>query len=97
VFDELRAEPRHEVALRHILMECPVFWEHTGIVNMARLGFLARTRLNRKTGTTVKLHLPDLGIVAADVVWCSGGFLGGRFQAPIDQSQFAAFLEAYGR
>ncbi len=94
-FEELRAEPRHQVTLHKILIQCAIFGEHGDILNIARLGFLARTRLPRQTGTTVELHLPELGIVTADVVWCSNGLLGGRFHEAIDEDRFAAFLEQH--
>jgi hypothetical protein len=91
-FAEQRAAPRYDIALRSVLIECEIFGEHADILNIARLGFLARTRLKRATGTPLKLHLPDLGTLHADVVWCDRGLMGGRFRDPIDERSFHDFL-----
>ena len=92
---ELRAAQRHPVAFHSVLIECDVLGEHAEIVNIARLGFLARTRLHRKTGETLRIHLPDLGILFADVVWCANGMIGGRFHDAIDDRSFEAFLRGW--
>ena len=91
-FREQRAAERHPAPFCAILIECDMFGEQSEIVNIARLGFLARTRLMRMTGDALRLHIPDLGVVEAHVVWCANGMFGGRFCAPIDAQGFDRFL-----
>jgi hypothetical protein len=94
---EQRAATRHTVSFRSVLLECDVFGEHVDVINIARLGFLARTRLHRDTGEELRIHLPDLGTLRADVVWCANGMLGGRFHDAIDERSFTEFLERLAR
>jgi hypothetical protein len=93
---EERGAPRFPVSFRSVLLECDIFGEHVDIINIARLGFLARTRLIRSSGETLRLHLPDLGTLPAEVVWCANGLLGARFSDPIDERSFDDFLEGLG-
>jgi hypothetical protein len=93
---EDRAAPRFPVSFRSVVLECDMFGEQVDVVNIARLGFLARTRLIRSSGESLRLHLPDLGMLQAEVVWCSNGLLGARFHDPIDERSFADFLEGLG-
>lgn len=91
---EQRSGRRHTVTLRSVLVESATIGEHVDILNIARLGFLARSRLCRKTGQGVRLHLPGLVPIEARVVWCDKRLLGGRFHEPIDEAEFETFLAA---
>lgn len=91
-YTDQRTIKRHTVTLRSVLIETSTIGELVDILNIARLGFLARSRLYRKTGQDVRLHLPGLEPIEATVVWCDKGLLGGRFHDPIDEADFAVFL-----
>ena len=90
--DDRRAEPRHNVFFRTVLIESEVEGESTEIINIARSGFLARTQMTREIGSTIALRLPVVGQRVATVTWCGKGLLGGRFADPIDQASFSRLL-----
>lgn len=90
--DDRRAEPRHSVFFRTVLIESEVEGEPTEIINIARSGFLARTQMIREIGSTIALRLPVVGQRDATVTWCGKGLLGGRFTDPIDQASFSGLL-----
>jgi hypothetical protein len=92
--DDRRQDPRFDTQFRAVLIESDVFGEQVQIVNIARLGFLATTRLVYESGAEISLQLPILGRASAMVVWCANGLLGGRFHDAIDEQSFGDLLAA---
>jgi PilZ domain len=90
--DDRRQDPRFDTKFRAVLIESDVFGKQVQIVNIARMGFLAQTRLSYESGSEISLDLPGLGHVSAMVVWCANGLLGGRFRDAIDEYSFGDFL-----
>jgi PilZ domain len=82
--DDRRGDPRYYMDMPAVLLEAERICEHVQIINVARLGFLARTRLVYQTGEHVKLSLPGLGRVPCRIIWCRKGMVGGQFVTPID-------------
>jgi hypothetical protein len=82
--DDRRGDPRYYVDLPTVLLESERCSEQVMIVNVARLGFLARTRLIYRTGELVSIELPGLGLLRSRIIWCRSGFVGGQFLRPID-------------
>jgi hypothetical protein len=95
-YADQRTTKRHTVTLRSVLVESSTIGELVDILNIARLGFLARSRLHRKTGQDLRLHLPSFEPIEASVVWCDKGLLGGRFREPIEEAEFERFLIEIG-
>lgn len=93
-FDDRRSHPRYDVQFRTVFIESEVMGEHIEIVNIARLGLLAKCRNPRDTGTEIELELPNIGLVKATVVWSANGLMGSIFQDPIDEQDFTEFLES---
>lgn len=90
--EDRRIDPRFEVGFRTVLIESNLHGEHVEIVNIARLGFLARSETPRETGSEVELHLPHIGNITGRVVWSANGLLGARFHEPIGEREFHEFL-----
>ncbi len=91
--EERRAQPRQSVLFRTVLIDSEIEGEAAEIINIARLGFLARTPLELKKESLVRLEMPVIGMVEASVVWCGNGLLGGRFVRPIPESAFSNLLQ----
>ena len=90
--DRRRAE-RFAVKLGSVLIESKLYAEHAAIINVARLGFLARTRLKYTSGNPISVNFPTLGKLEAMVVWSERGMLGARFHEPVPEVDFARFLK----
>lgn len=90
--DRRRAE-RFAVHLGAVQIESKLYAEHAAIINVARLGFLARTRLKYASGDPLSVHFPLLGRLEAMVVWSERGMLGARFHEPVPEVTFARFLK----
>lgn len=90
--EDRRIDPRYEVGFRTVLIESSLQGEHVEIVNIARLGFLARSEIPRETGSEVELSLPHIGRITGSVVWSANGLLGARFHEPIGELEFHEFL-----
>ncbi len=95
--DDRREDQRFAGCFRNVFVESEIFGEYVQIVNLARRGFLARTRVCYKTGAKICIHFPDLGALAATVVWAANWQVGGSFDEPIEEQQFAALLTALAR
>ena len=92
--EDRRGQSRHSVLFRTVLIDSEIEGEAVEIVNIARLGFLARTSLERDKESLVHLDMPVIGSVDATVVWCGKGLLGGRFVRPIDEAAFSDLLQS---
>lgn len=92
--DERRAQPRHSVLFRTVLIDSEIEGEAAEIINIARLGFLARTALQLEKDSLIHLEMPVVGPIEANVVWCGNGLLGGRFAKPIGESTFSNLLHS---
>ena len=92
--DDRREQPRHSVLFRTVLIDSEIEGEPTEVINIARLGFLARTPMQLEKGSQVRLNMPVLGQLDAVVVWCGNGLLGGRFAKPIGEAAFARLLQS---
>lgn len=85
--DDRRVDLRYFVNLPPVLLESESMAEHVQVVNIARRGFLAKTRLAYRTGDVVFLHLEHPGRLEARVIWCKNGMVGGQFTEAIEVSQ----------
>jgi hypothetical protein len=54
------------------------------MLDLSELGFRARCDARLRSGATVSLEVPGLGLVEAQVEWQRGDEFGARFYAPLD-------------
>lgn len=79
-----RDDERHFIDLAPALIEGAAMTETVRIVNIARRGFLARSRLHYDCGTRVKLVFADRAPIACRIMWSGKGMVGARFMEPVD-------------
>ena len=79
-----RDDERVFLDLAPALIEGSAMTETVQIVNIARRGFLARSRLIYDCGMRVRLMFPDLPPIACRIVWSGKGMVGARFLEPVD-------------
>ena len=91
--DDQRADVRHEIAGHPMMLTSQYFTEQIVVKNIARLGFLARSRVVYRTGDIVTLHLPHIGAASATIIWQNSGQFGARFHSPIDMALFGSLLQ----
>jgi hypothetical protein len=82
--DDRRIDQRHYVDIPHVLLESERLSEYVAVINVARLGFLARTLLIYRTGERVTIDLPGVGRTQSRIIWCRKGMIGGQFLRSID-------------
>lgn len=80
-----RVDQRHAAFLSAVLIKDggP---EKIEILNIARLGFLARSNQLRETGESIVVQIESIGTCQAHVVWANSDQFGGRFVEPIDMA-----------
>lgn len=62
------------------------------IVNISALGLMARCDTAFETGDRIRLTLPVVGVVAAEVRWSLGGRVGCQLDQPIALSDYYEVL-----
>jgi hypothetical protein len=84
-----RAEARLPVCLTAVIINDDAQPETIQILNIARLGFLAKAQRPRETGDAIVMHIDQLGECEAHIIWSNAGQFGGRFIHPVDTAAFA--------
>ena len=80
---EIRREDRDEVHYRTRAFG-PDAKQHTVlVVNISAHGLMGRCDSCFEVGDRIKVQLPIVGAVAAEVRWSLGGRLGAQFESPI--------------
>lgn len=79
-----RAEPRLPVGLTAVIINGDARPETIQILNIARLGFLAKAQRPRETGEAIVMHIDQIGQCEAYIIWSNAGQFGGRFIRPVD-------------
>ncbi len=82
--DDRRIDERIFIDLAPALIESSAMTETVRIVNIARRGFLARSRLMYDCGTCVRLLFAGAPAIACRIVWSGKGMVGARFLEPVD-------------
>lgn len=67
------------------------------IVNTSSSGFMARCETRVEQGDRLRVDLPVLGAVAAEVRWALGGRIGCRFVTTLGMGQYYEVLAALRR
>lgn len=67
------------------------------VVNISPLGLMARTTQEFAPGTRLRVALPALGTVVAEVRWTLGGRIGCQFAQSIDRASYYTLLAALMR
>ncbi len=62
------------------------------VVNISALGLMARCDAALETGDRMRITLPVVGVVVAEVRWCLGGRLGCQLDQPIPLSDYYDLL-----
>jgi hypothetical protein len=57
------------------------------LVDLSAEGFRAECEATMLRGSTIRIELPGIGEVEAQLTWRRGGEIGARFMAPIDLSR----------
>lgn len=62
------------------------------IVNVSPHGMMARCEREYAVGDRLRITLPVLGVVVAEVRWCLGGRLGCQFEPAMDLASYYELL-----
>jgi hypothetical protein len=91
------SERRYEVRIAAnptpVTVHSDIFSQQIIIVNVTRMGFLAKSLLRYKSGELLTLHLPAIKPINASAAWFADGMLGARFISAIDDDAYASLLD----
>jgi hypothetical protein len=91
---EDRAIPRDEVHYRARATGPDMRPVTLLIVNMSALGLMARCDLDFAVGDRLRVLLPVVGTVIAEVRWCLGGRMGCELERTIELADYYELLAA---
>lgn len=95
LFDvEKRRADRYEVCFRTKLRLIGSEPITADVINISRLGFMARTDAVVKQEDHIHINLLPLGDLRARVVWVLGGRMGAEFTSAIDPVTYYLLLDA---
>lgn len=64
------------------------------IVNVSAMGLMARCDTPHPPGSRLRISLPVVGVVGAEIRWSLGGRIGCELDRPIELSQYYEMLAA---
>ncbi len=64
------------------------------VVNLSAQGLMARVDVDRPVGERLRITLPVVGVVAAEVRWSLGGRIGCELDRPISMADYYELLAA---
>ncbi|MBB5687231.1 PilZ domain-containing protein [Sphingobium boeckii] len=93
--DQRRAERSDVFYPTQMRRKSPPFGDSVAanLVNISRLGFMARVMLDAMDGKLVSIDLPGIGELKARQVWSMENTIGGEFLNPIDPAVYEGLLE----
>ena len=62
------------------------------IVNLSALGLMARAEVPYREGDRLRVTLPVVGVVVAEIRWALGGRIGCELDQPIDLADYYEVL-----
>lgn len=93
--DRRRAE-REEVALDTLMADRDGRTFAARILNLSQYGLLAETEAPLCERAPLRVDLPTIGWLRADVVWSLGPRAGIAFREPIEPHAYAGFVRMFG-
>jgi hypothetical protein len=92
--EENRQEPRDEVHYRTRAVGPDGRPLTMLIVNTSAAGLMARAECDYQVGDRLRVTLPTLGVVSAEIRWSLGGRIGCRLDQPIPLASYYGLLAA---
>ncbi|OWK34029.1 PilZ domain-containing protein [Sphingomonas dokdonensis] len=90
--DGRRRSPRAPVSLDVRIADDGLRRTLCKIVDISRDGARMQTHSNLRRGSTIRLTLPVVGVVAADVMWADDFTAGCRFHKPLTEKLLTKLL-----
>jgi hypothetical protein len=90
--DERRYADRVTVKPTTVTVQSDIFSQQVVILNVTRMGFLAKSLLRYKVGESLIVHMPATGPINASAAWFADGLLGARFISAIDDDAYSSLL-----
>lgn len=96
-YTDVRAEQRDEVHFRARAFGPDNQLLSLTVVNISARGLMARCDAEYAIGEVIRVHLPVVGQIAAEIRWMLGGRVGCQLDRTIPLSEYYALLAAMVR
>jgi hypothetical protein len=93
---ERRRTDRREVALDTLMADRESRTFAVRILNLSQGGFMARSEWPLCERAPVRVDIPTIGWLRAEIIWVLGDRVGGTFREAIDAEAYATFVKVFG-
>jgi hypothetical protein len=93
---ERRRADRRDVALDTLMTDRDGRTFAVRILNLSQGGFMARSEWPLNERTPVRVDIPTIGWLRAEIIWVLGDRVGGIFREVVDPEPFATFVKVFG-
>ncbi|MDB5702082.1 MAG: hypothetical protein JWL66_2281 [Sphingomonadales bacterium] len=93
---ERRRAERRVVALDTLMSDRESRTFAVRILNLSEGGLMGQSEWPLCERAPVRVDVPTIGWLRADIIWVLGDRFGGNFREPVDPEAFAAFVRIFG-
>jgi hypothetical protein len=93
---ERRRAERRETALDTLMSDREGQTFAVRILNLSQAGFMAKSEWPLRGRAPVRVDIPTIGWLRAEIVWVLGDRVGGDFRDLMDPEAFATFVKVFG-
>lgn len=93
---ERRRSERRQVALDTLMSDRENQTFAAQILNLSEAGFMARSEWRLSERAPVRVDIPTIGWLRADIIWVLGDRFGGSFRDVIEPEAYATFVKVFG-
>ncbi|WP_293881466.1 hypothetical protein [Sphingomonas sp.] len=93
---ERRRAERRTVALDTLMADRESRTFAVRILNLSEVGFMGQSDWLLCERAPVRVDIPTIGWLRADIVWVLGDRLGGSFRETVEAEAFATFVKVFG-
>ncbi|MFM9978094.1 MAG: PilZ domain-containing protein [Sphingomonadaceae bacterium] len=96
IASDRRKLTRNDYALETLMCDRENHTFSARILNISNGGVMAQVEAPLCEHDAIRIDLPTIGWLRADIVWVLGDRVGAQFRDPIDLQEFAAFQRIFG-
>jgi hypothetical protein len=93
---ERRRAERRTVALDTLMADRENRTFAIRILNLSDQGFMAQSEWPLRERALVRVDIPTIGWLRAEIVWVLGDRIGGAFRETVDAEDFGTFVKVFG-
>ena len=96
-FSNRRRAKREDIAADTLMTDREGRLSGVRLLNLSEDGFMAVTDMDQTEREPIRIDMPLVGWVRADIVWVLGERIGAAFRTPLSEAALTAIVAEVGR